>query len=127
LDSISGATNARSGCFFLLERAESVSNPKYKGFSDFLEFAGGGARVQNSPVVAIALISADAWHGDSTAAMTALFSCSQVLVRTSGWERDSSLRSLDSVGVEAWEGQSRRVRCKRINRQAKWNFCKIRL
>jgi hypothetical protein len=73
LDSISGATNARSGCFFLLERAESVSNPKYKGFSDFLEFAGGGARVQNSPVVAIALISADAWHGDSTTAMTALF------------------------------------------------------
>jgi hypothetical protein len=105
-----GRPNARSGCFFLLERAESVSNAKYKGFSDFLEFAGGGARVQNSPVVAIALISADAWHGDSTAAMTALFSCSQVLVRTSGWERDSSLRSLDSVGVEAWEGQSRRVR-----------------
>jgi hypothetical protein len=107
---------ARGGCFFLSERAESVSIrnkgisiPKHKGFC-------------NSPVVAWKpnaaieagvrgefaawgdyTISVDVLRGDSIAATATLFSCS---CRRLFCERDWSLRSLDSVRVEAREGKT---------------------
>jgi hypothetical protein len=45
-------------------------------FLRLLEFGRGGARVANSPIVAITLISVDVRPGDSIVAMAALFSCS---------------------------------------------------
>ena len=74
-------TNARSGCFLLRERAESVSIPDYRGFCDSRAAAWNpdaaieAVRVANSPVVAIRSISVDVWHGGSITAMTTLFSC----------------------------------------------------
>lgn len=63
----------------------------------------------------------DVCHGDSIAAMATFFSW---FVQTSGLQRDWSLRSLDSVRVEAREGESRRVRCPPTNRRVKWNLLK---